>query len=340
MVNHNKYVVVACALLFFGAQQSFAQRFLRTKTAQVNNFVDISSEDALRDVIKKHPVVVIKAYSPKCPHCIQYEGAFNAAAQSLKNEAHFVAYNANNKEFDKFSDEYDVESLPTTLIFVNGVLKTKKIGGMSQDALATEINKVAAVKKEMPSRLDIDDMDEDDSFDDMDLEEDVIVVTPMPAPKPIKKPTPAPIKKDVVVKKVEHKGSCCPKKQVKPVCPKPEQKPESPKGHGGIKKVATQSAYDALIGQPGLVVVKFYGVWCGPCKAMAPRFEKIAATYADKAAFVEIDVDLTDEDLHAVVEENAPTLPRILFIKNGQIVEKLGNAPDHVLESLIQKHTK
>lgn len=39
------------------------------------------------------------------------------------------------------------------------------------------------------------------------------------------------------------------------------------------------------------VIVDFHAVWCGPCKILGPRLEKLMAGYAGKADFAKVDID-------------------------------------------------
>ncbi len=48
--------------------------------------------------------------------------------------------------------------------------------------------------------------------------------------------------------------------------------------------------FDKSISKDRLVVVDFYADWCGPCKAVAPRFEALKAKYPT-VDFIKINVD-------------------------------------------------
>jgi thioredoxin 2 len=39
------------------------------------------------------------------------------------------------------------------------------------------------------------------------------------------------------------------------------------------------------------LIVDFWAAWCGPCRAMAPLFERAAETLEPRARFVKVDVD-------------------------------------------------
>ena len=57
-----------------------------------------------------------------------------------------------------------------------------------------------------------------------------------------------------------------------------------------------------------LVVIDFMATWCGPCKALAPLFTKLADHYKQQAVFLKIDVDV-HEDLAAAFKVSAmPTI--------------------------------
>ena len=67
------------------------------------------------------------------------------------------------------------------------------------------------------------------------------------------------------------------------------------------------------------VLVDFWAVWCGPCRMVGPVVEEISNEYEGKAIVGKVDVDNNPEVASKFGIRNIPT---ILFMKNGEIVDK------------------
>jgi thioredoxin 1 len=73
------------------------------------------------------------------------------------------------------------------------------------------------------------------------------------------------------------------------------------------------------------VVVDFWAAWCGPCRMVGPIIEEMANEYEGKAVIGKVDVD---HNPGVSAQFGIRNIPTILFIKNGEIVDKLvGAAP-------------
>jgi thioredoxin 1 len=96
------------------------------------------------------------------------------------------------------------------------------------------------------------------------------------------------------------------------------QEQERAMGTGEVVELSSEADFNGLIAR-GNVVVDFYAVWCGPCKALAPVVHSLAQKNKD-VTFVKVNTD-TFSSLSG--RYGVKSLPTLVFFKNGQKVETL-----------------
>lgn len=85
-----------------------------------------------------------------------------------------------------------------------------------------------------------------------------------------------------------------------------------------------------------LSVVDFWAEWCGPCRAIGPVIEELAKEYDGKVNIGKLNVDHNPE---VSMNYGITSIPAILFIKNGQVVDKLvGAQPKANFVKKIESH--
>lgn len=84
----------------------------------------------------------------------------------------------------------------------------------------------------------------------------------------------------------------------------------------------------------GLVVIDFFAVWCPPCKAIAPTYEKFPQEYPE-ARFYKVDVE---ENTQYSKDKEVTAMPTFIFYKNGEEVARVVGADLHKIRKNIEKY--
>jgi thioredoxin 2 len=86
----------------------------------------------------------------------------------------------------------------------------------------------------------------------------------------------------------------------------------------------TSANFDEVVVNSDIpVVVDFWAPWCGPCKMMAPVFEKVAAQYPLKVMFVKVD---TDAQQQLGARMNIRSIPTMIAYKDGVSAKQVSGA--------------
>jgi thioredoxin 1 len=96
---------------------------------------------------------------------------------------------------------------------------------------------------------------------------------------------------------------------------------------------ATDKSFDNEIKTNLPVLVDFWAEWCGPCRAVSPIVDEIAKEYQGKLKVMKVNVD---DNQSTAMKYQVMSIPTILFLKNGQEVDKIvGALPKSSIKSKV-----
>jgi len=75
--------------------------------------------------------------------------------------------------------------------------------------------------------------------------------------------------------------------------------------------------------ESGISLVDFWAPWCGPCRMIAPVIDELAGDFEGKANICKVN---TDEQQDLATKYGVRSIPTILFMKDGEIVDQVVGA--------------
>ncbi len=99
--------------------------------------------------------------------------------------------------------------------------------------------------------------------------------------------------------------------------------------------VINDSNYSEVVAQGKPMMLDFWATWCGPCRMVGPIIQELADQYEGQAIVGKVNIEEDADDL--VAEFGIRNIPTILFMKDGQVVDKVvGAAPKATLEAKLK----
>jgi len=96
----------------------------------------------------------------------------------------------------------------------------------------------------------------------------------------------------------------------------------------------TKDNFQQTIEQGGIVLIDWWAPWCGPCRAFAPAYERVAEANAD-VIFAKVNTDEEQELAGAFNIRSIPTL--MIFRDKVLLFAQPGALPQNVLEEIVKK---
>ncbi len=104
-----------------------------------------------------------------------------------------------------------------------------------------------------------------------------------------------------------------------------------------LVKHADDANFSAMVLKEAKVsLVDFWAPWCGPCRAIGPVLEELAAQYEGRVNVVKVNVD---ENPATAAQYGVRSIPTLLVVKNGQVQDtQIGLSSKSQLAALLDRN--
>jgi len=96
------------------------------------------------EVIEKYPVAVVEFAAPWCNPCKAYTPVFRRVARKLMKEysGRIIFMYMDTDQLPEIADRYNIENIPTTIIFVNGHVADVIMGATQESRLEEKVRNI------------------------------------------------------------------------------------------------------------------------------------------------------------------------------------------------------
>ena len=105
---------------------------------------------------------------------------------------------------------------------------------------------------------------------------------------------------------------------------------------GNAVVVSSQTFESEVLKSPVPVLVDFWAPWCGPCRAVGPVVDQIAAEYTGKLKVVKVN---TDENEAVSIQYQVMSIPTLILFKDGKVhAQKVGALSKSQLAAFVDSN--
>lgn len=105
---------------------------------------------------------------------------------------------------------------------------------------------------------------------------------------------------------------------------------------GNVQEITDQNFEATVLNADKPVLVDFWAVWCGPCRAIAPHVEALAEEMAGQLSVGKLNID---ESPQSPAKFGVRSIPTLILFKGGQPVDQIvGAVPKAKIEEMVKRH--